>query len=113
MSTCLKKLINLQSVLFALQLDDHLDYKTTCQEYKDCPVQCQDQACKDQCLLKTCYYYHCSTYKTCFDACLDNQACQARCSYKGCDYGLLNNLQGQLDQVSFCRAATFPRMGQF
>ena len=113
MSLCPKKLINLQSVLFALQLDDHLDYKTTCQEYKDCPLQCQDQACKDQCLLKTCYYYHCSTYKTCFDACLDNQACQAQCSYKGCDYGLLNNLQGQLDQVSFCRAATFPRMGQF
>ncbi|CAL5220024.1 g1970 [Coccomyxa viridis] len=79
-------------------LDDHLDYKTTCQEYKDCPSQCQDQACKDRCLLKTCYYYHCSTYKTCWDACFDNKDCQAQCSYKGCDYGLINNIQGQLDQ---------------
>ena len=84
-----------------MQLDNHLDYKTTCQEYKDCPSQCQDQACKDQCLLKTCYYYHCSTYKTCWDACAD-QACQAQCSYKGCDYGLLNNIQSQIDQVYSC-----------
>ena len=92
------------SAWVVVQLDDHLGYKTTCQEYKDCPLQCQDQACKDRCLLKTCYYYHCSTYKTCFDACFDKQDCQAQCSYKGCDYGLLNNIQGQLDQVSSCRA---------
>ena len=81
-----------------MQLDNHFDYKTSCQEYTDCPLQCQDQTCKDQCLLKTCYYYHCSSYKTCFDACAD-QTCRDQCSYKGCDYGLTNNIQGQIDQV--------------
>ncbi len=35
-----------------------------CQEYKDCPGNCQnDQGCKDACALKNCYYYHCDNYR--------------------------------------------------
>ena len=81
-----------------LQLDGHMDYKTSCQEYKDCPGACQDQACKDLCALKTCYYYHCDTYKNCWDACAD-QGCRDQCSYKGCSYGLTDGLQGAIAKV--------------
>ena len=58
------------------------------------------QDCKDQCQQKSCYYYHCDNYKTCWDACQSDKECQGHCSYKGCDYGLYDTLQELIDAVS-------------
>ena len=37
--------------------------------------------------------------QSCWDACQD-QNCKDQCSHKGCDYGLLNQIQNQIDQVT-------------
>ena len=58
------------------------------------------QDCKDQCQQKSCYYYHCDNYKTCWDSCQNDKECQGHCSYKGCDYGLYDTLQELIDAVS-------------
>lgn len=58
------------------------------------------QDCKDQCQQKSCYYYHCDNYKTCWDACQSDKECQGHCSYKGCDYGLYDTLQELINAVS-------------
>ena len=49
------------------------------------------QDCKDQCQQKSCYYYHCDSYKSCWDACKDN-SCRDQCSYKGCLFDTLNEV---------------------
>ena len=36
--------------------------------------------------------------QNCWDACQE-QNCKDQCSHKGCDFGLLNQIQDQIDQV--------------
>ena len=58
------------------------------------------QDCRDQCQQKSRYYYHCGSYKSCWDTCKDDIDCRDQCSYKGCDYGLFDTLKELVDAVS-------------